>query len=79
MQFITNGTRVVYITGNHDEMMRKYTDIQIGQFTLTDKLVLEIDQKITWIFHGDVFDNTTRGNARRIAKLGSSGYGILIM
>ena len=79
MKFITNGTRVVYITGNHDEMMRKYTDLHMGHFTLTDKLVLEIDQQMTWIFHGDVFDNTTKGSARMIAKLGSNGYGMLIL
>jgi UDP-2,3-diacylglucosamine pyrophosphatase LpxH len=79
MQFITNGSRVVYITGNHDEMMRKYTDLHIGQFTLVDKMVLEIDQKMTWIFHGDVFDNTTQGSAKMIAKLGSNGYGLLIL
>jgi UDP-2,3-diacylglucosamine pyrophosphatase LpxH len=79
MKFISHGTRVVYITGNHDEMMRKYTDLNIGHFTLTDKLVLEIDQQMTWIFHGDVFDNTTRGSARMIAKLGSNGYGMLIL
>ena len=78
IQFITNGTRVFYITGNHDEMMRRYTDIQMGNFTLTDKLVLEIDGKMTWIFHGDVFDNTTKGGARFLAKLGSSGYSLLI-
>jgi UDP-2,3-diacylglucosamine pyrophosphatase LpxH len=79
MKFISHGTRVVYITGNHDEMMRKYTDLNIGHFTLTDKLVLEIDQQMTWIFHGDVFDNTTQGSARMIAKLGSNGYGLLIL
>ena len=79
LQFITNGTRVFYITGNHDEMMRRYTDIQIGNFTLTDKLVLEIDNKMTWIFHGDVFDNTTKGGAKILAKLGSSGYEGLIL
>ena len=78
LQFITNGTRVFYITGNHDEMMRKYTDTRIGNFTLTDKLVLEIDNKMTWIFHGDVFDNTTKGGAKFLAKLGSSGYQGLI-
>ncbi len=78
IQFITNGTRVFYITGNHDEMMRRYTDIQMGNFTLTDKLVLEIDNKMTWIFHGDVFDNTTKGGAKVLAKLGSSGYSLLI-
>ena len=79
MQFITSGTRVFYITGNHDEMLRRYTDIQMGNFTLTDKLVLEIDHKMTWIFHGDVFDNTTKGSAKIIAKLGSNGYGMLIL
>ena len=79
MQFITNGTRVIYITGNHDEMMRKYTDLHVGHFTLTDKMVLEIDQQVVWIFHGDVFDNTTQGSARIMAKLGSNGYGLLIL
>ena len=78
MQLITGGTRVFYITGNHDEMMRRYSDIQVGNFTLTDKLVLEIDNKMTWIFHGDVFDNTTKGSAKILAKLGSSGYSLLI-
>lgn len=79
IQFITNGTRVFYITGNHDEMLRRYCDIQVGGFTLTDKLVLEIDNKMTWIFHGDVFDNTTKGGAKILAKLGSSGYELLIL
>ncbi len=79
MHFISTGTRVFYITGNHDEMMRRYTDLHMGNFTLTDKLVLEIDRQMVWVFHGDVFDNTTRGSARLIAKLGSSGYGLLIL
>jgi len=79
MKFVTSGCRVFYITGNHDEMLRKYSDLHIGNLTLTDKLVLEIDSKMTWIFHGDVFDNTTRGGAKMIAKLGSSGYGLLIL
>lgn len=79
MQFITSGTRVFYITGNHDEILRRYADIQVGNFTLTDKLVLEIDNKMTWVFHGDVFDNTTKGSAKIFAKLGSTGYGMLIL
>jgi len=78
LQLITGGTRVFYITGNHDEMLRRYSDLQIGNFTLTDKLVLEIDHKMTWIFHGDVFDNTTKGSAKTLAKLGSRGYSLLI-
>jgi UDP-2,3-diacylglucosamine pyrophosphatase LpxH len=79
LNLITKGTRVFYITGNHDELLRRYSDFQLSHFTLTDKLVLEIDNKMTWIFHGDVFDNTTRGGAKVLAKLGSNGYGALIL
>ena len=74
-----NGTRVVYITGNHDEFLRRYSDLQIGNFQLTDKLIIEIDGKLTWIFHGDIFDNTTKGSAKILAKLGGKGYDILIL
>jgi len=79
LNLMTKGTRVFYITGNHDELLRKYADFQLSNFTLTDKLVLEIDNKMTWIFHGDVFDNTSKGGAKILAKLGSNGYGMLIL
>ncbi len=74
-----NGTRIVYITGNHDEFLRRYSDLNIGNFQLTDKLIIEIDGKLTWIFHGDVFDNTTKGSAKLLAKLGGKGYDMLIL
>jgi UDP-2,3-diacylglucosamine pyrophosphatase LpxH len=79
MSLLSKGTRVVYITGNHDEMLRRYSDIQMGDFQLTDKLVLDINGKKTWIFHGDVFDTTTKGSAKLIAKLGGKGYDLLIL
>lgn len=79
IQHISNGIRVFYITGNHDEILRRYTAFNAGNLVLTDKLVLEIDDKMTWIFHGDVFDNTNKGWAKILAKLGSSGYGALIL
>lgn len=79
LNLMTKGTRVFYITGNHDELLRRYADFQLSNFTLTDKLVLEIDHKMTWIFHGDVFDNATKGSAKTLAKLGSSGYEMLIL
>ncbi len=79
MSLLSNGTRVIYITGNHDEMMRRYSDIQIGNFQLTDKLVMEINGKMTWIFHGDVFDATTKGGAKLLAKMGGHGYDLLIL
>lgn len=79
LNLLSNGTRVVYITGNHDEMLRRYSDIHLSNFQLVDKLVLEINGKMTWVFHGDVFDNTTKGSAKLIAKLGGHGYDWLIL
>ncbi|HWC54310.1 MAG TPA: UDP-2,3-diacylglucosamine diphosphatase [Chitinophagaceae bacterium] len=79
MCLMSNGTRVIYITGNHDEMLRRYSDIESGNFKLTDKLVMEINGKMTWVFHGDVFDMTTKGSAKLIAKLGGHGYDLLIL
>jgi UDP-2,3-diacylglucosamine pyrophosphatase LpxH len=78
LNLMTSGTRVIYVTGNHDEMLRRYSDLQLGQFQLADKLVIEIDHKMTWVFHGDVFDNTTKGGAKFWAKMGSNGYAMLL-
>lgn len=79
MNLMSNGTRVIYITGNHDEMLRRYSDIEIGNFHLTDKIVIELNGKMTWIFHGDVFDASTRGSAKILARFGGHGYDILIL
>jgi len=78
MSLAAKGTRVIYITGNHDEALRRYTDIDFGNFQLADKLVMEINGKLCWFFHGDVFDTTTKGFAKMLAKLGSRGYELLI-
>lgn len=72
------GTRIVYITGNHDEALRKYTDLFLGNFEIVDKLILNLDDKKAWIFHGDVFDSSTKGYAKLLAKLGGKGYDLLI-
>jgi len=77
-QLLANGTRVIYITGNHDEALRRYTDLHLGNFQLMDKVVIEINGKMTWIFHGDVFDHTSKGQAKFWGKLGSNGYALLL-
>lgn len=79
MHMAGSGTRVIYITGNHDELLRKYSELKLGNFQVTDKLVMEIDGKMCWIFHGDVFDATTKGSAKLLAKLGGKGYDLLIL
>ena len=76
--FASKGTKVYYITGNHDEMLRKFSEMRMGNFALVDKLVLELDDKKAWIFHGDIFDASVN-HAKWIAKLGGLGYDYLIL
>ena len=75
---LSKGTTVYYITGNHDEMLRKFKGFQLGNFKIVNKLVLSIDNKKTWIFHGDVFDVTMK-HSKWLAKLGGKGYDLLIL
>ncbi|MEO8535577.1 MAG: UDP-2,3-diacylglucosamine diphosphatase [Flavobacterium sp.] len=74
----SKGTKVYYITGNHDEILRKFSDMNMGNFALVDKLILELDDKKAWIFHGDVFDASVQ-HSKWIAKLGGLGYDYLIL
>ena len=74
----SKGVDVIYITGNHDEMLRKFSNASIGKFSVVDKLILELDGKKCWFFHGDVFDASIQ-NAKWLAKLGGYGYDLLIL
>ena len=74
----TDGTEVIYITGNHDEMLRKFSGTTIGNIRIVNKVVLELDGKKAWFFHGDVFDVSIQ-NAKWLAKLGGYGYDLLIV
>lgn len=78
IKMISKGTKVYYLTGNHDEILRKFVDFKMGNFILTNKLVLELNGKKAWFFHGDVFDITMR-HSKWLAKLGAWGYDLLIL
>jgi len=74
---MTHNTKVIYLTGNHDEMLRKFSGFRLGSFQIENKLLLRIHSKKAWIFHGDVFDVTMK-SAKWLAKLGAVGYDLLI-
>jgi UDP-2,3-diacylglucosamine pyrophosphatase LpxH len=78
LKFVTDGVPVYYLTGNHDEMLRKFADFNLGSFLLRNKIVLKIDGQKAWIFHGDVFDVTMQ-HSKWLAKLGAVGYDTLIL
>ena len=78
LNMMTNGTDIYYLTGNHDEVLRKVSSLQLGPLFIRDKLVLELNGEKVWIFHGDIFDITMK-HSKWIAKIGSQGYDLLIL
>lgn len=78
IKWMSKGVKVYYITGNHDEMLRKFAGFKMGTLVIDNKLVLDLDGKKTWIFHGDVFDVTMK-HSKWLTRLGSHGYDLLIL
>jgi UDP-2,3-diacylglucosamine pyrophosphatase LpxH len=75
---LAKGTKITYLTGNHDEMLRKFAGFKLGSFQIANKKVLSLNGQSAWIFHGDVFDVTMQ-YSKWLAKLGAIGYDTLIV
>ena len=56
LDLISKGKEIYYVTGNHDELMRKFLNFKIQNFKIVNQIVLDTDEGKVWIFHGDVFD-----------------------
>jgi len=72
------GTRVVYIPGNHDEMMRDYAGMSIEGISIKLRDTHECaDGRRLLVLHGDEFDTVVQ-YSRLVAVLGSRMYAWLI-
>ncbi|MCS6967483.1 MAG: UDP-2,3-diacylglucosamine diphosphatase [Cytophagales bacterium] len=78
LRMMERGTKVYYLTGNHDELLRIFPRINTNKFTLANRVVLPCGNKKAWIFHGDIFDVSIQ-HVKWLAKLGSVGYDLLIL
>ena len=67
-----NGTRVYYITGNHDDFLRAYSPSTFGNIEILDEIVW----KGYYITHGDLYDGVV--SMKWLGVLGSVGYEIAI-
>ncbi|MGV8095499.1 MAG: UDP-2,3-diacylglucosamine diphosphatase [Mangrovibacterium sp.] len=76
IKMLEKGVKIFYITGNHDEFLRKFNHTKIGNLQIVNQLVLELNGQKTWIFHGDIFDHIIH-QAKWLAKLGAASYGLL--
>jgi UDP-2,3-diacylglucosamine pyrophosphatase LpxH len=68
---------IYYVTGNHDEMFRRFSGMRLGKLKIVNDLRLELDGKPVWIFHGDVFDVVMQ-YSKWLSKLGAVGYDTLV-
>jgi UDP-2,3-diacylglucosamine pyrophosphatase LpxH len=79
MTWMGKGVKIYYVTGNHDEMLRKFAGFKMGSFRIVNKVVLPLSgDKTAWFFHGDVFDVTMQ-HSKWLARLGAIGYDTLIL
>ena len=75
---LSRGVKVYYITGNHDEMLRRFEHFSAGGFHIVNKLIIHhTNDTRSWVFHGDVFDVIMQ-HSKWLAKLGAVGYDMLI-
>ena len=73
LSYSKNGTKVIYITGNHDEFLREYGDVSFGNVELHTEYVY----KDIFFTHGDLYDGVVK--LKWLGKIGSVGYDIAIV
>lgn len=73
LSYSKNGTEVIYITGNHDEFLRDYVPMDMGNI----KIVNEYEYENYLITHGDLYDGIVQ--LKWLGLLGSYGYELAIM
>jgi len=72
------GTRVVFIAGNHDEMLREYAGLTFGGIELVlEAIHVTADGRRLLVTHGDKFDGVVLF-ARWLAFLGDKAYSMLL-
>ena len=72
MSYSKNGTKVIYIPGNHDEFAREYLDLNFGNIEIHNEYIWNN----TYITHGDLYDGVVK--LKWLGILGSIGYDFAI-
>jgi UDP-2,3-diacylglucosamine pyrophosphatase LpxH len=73
LEYSQNGTKVVYVTGNHDDFFREYTPILFGG---NIRIVNDHIWNNYYITHGDLYDGVVK--LKWLGKLGGFGYEVAI-
>ena len=72
------GTRVTYVAGNHDEVLRQFIGMAFGEIRIVNETTHHLlDGRKLWITHGDFFDGIIQ-HAKWLAYLGDSLYTLIL-
>lgn len=58
-----NGTKIVYIPGNHDRAFRAFPKLTFGKIKMRNEYIVRQDHKKYLVMHGDEFDAFTQNHA----------------
>lgn len=72
LSYSKNGTKVIYVTGNHDEFLRQFPFLELGNIEIHN----EYEFRGTFITHGDLYDGVVK--LKWLGMLGSVGYDMAI-
>lgn len=70
---LSKDKEIIWISGNHDEFLRKYTPIKLGNIRVVD----EYTENGVWFCHGDKYDGIVK--MHWLSMLGSVGYDLAIV
>lgn len=72
LSYSKNGTKVIYVTGNHDDFLRDFTPFNMGNIEVVD----EYKWNDMFITHGDLYDGIVK--LKWLGKLGGWGYEVAL-
>jgi UDP-2,3-diacylglucosamine pyrophosphatase LpxH len=70
---LSKDKEIIWVSGNHDEFLRKYTPIELGNIKVVDEFI----EDGIWYCHGDKYDGIVK--MRWLGMLGSIGYDLAIV
>ena len=70
---LSKDKEIIWISGNHDEFLRKYIPIELGNIKVVDEFI----ENGIWFCHGDKYDGIIK--MHWLGMLGSIGYDMAIV
>tara|TARA_R110001592_G_scaffold87117_2_gene257202 strand:- start:4864 stop:5565 length:702 start_codon:yes stop_codon:yes gene_type:complete len=72
MELMSNGTKITYVTGNHDDFLRQFTPLYFNNIEVVDEFIWND----YYVSHGDLYDGVVK--LKWLGKIGGLGYELAI-